>query len=106
MRGAGEGHYAWDLPNSTMTNAAVTGIAGKRKGRTLHLKYSTNQGAATGGEIDVHITPKTAIVAFTPGDRTLLKPGASVFVLAVPKADDTAAALAIVAETNGVKPPM
>ena len=25
MRGAGEGHYAWDLPDSSMTNGAVTG---------------------------------------------------------------------------------
>lgn len=106
MRGAGEGHYAWDLPNSTMTNAAVAGIAGKRNGRTLHLKYSTNQGAATGGVVDVDITPKTAIVAFTAGDRTLLVPGASVFALVVPQADDTAAAVAIVVETHGVKPPM
>jgi hypothetical protein len=106
MRGAGEGHYAWDLPNSTMTNAAVAGIAGKRKGRTLHLKYSTNQGAATGGVVDVAITDKTAIVAFTSGDRTLLVPGASVFALVVPQTDDTAAAVAIVVETHGVKPPM
>jgi len=106
MRGAGEGHYAWDLPDSTMTNAAVTGIAGKRSGRTLHLKYATNQGAAAGGEVEVQITKKTAIVAFTAGDRTLLVPGASVFALAVPQGDDTAAALAIVVETRGVKPPM
>jgi hypothetical protein len=106
MRGAGEGHYAWDQPNSTMTNAAVTGIAGKRNGRTLHLKYATNQGGAPGGEVDVEITQKTAIVAFTAGDRTLLVPGASVFALVVPQAGDTAAALAIVVETRGVKPPM
>jgi hypothetical protein len=106
MRGAGEGHYAWDLPDSTMTNAAVTGIAGKRSGRALHLKYSTNQGAAAGGEVDVEITKKTAIVAFIPGDRTLLVPGATVFALAVPSGDDTAAAVALVVETRGVKPPM
>jgi hypothetical protein len=56
--------------------------------------------------VDVEITHKTAIVAFTQGDRTLLVPGASVFVLAVPQTDDTAAAVAIVVETRGVKPPM
>jgi hypothetical protein len=27
MRGAGEGHYAWDLPESTMTNGAATAVA-------------------------------------------------------------------------------
>jgi hypothetical protein len=106
MRGAGEGHYAWDTPNSTMTNAAVTGVAGKRNGRTLHLKYATNQGAGPGGEVEVEITKKTAIVAFTAGDRTLFVPGARVFALAVPQSDDTAAAVAIVVETRGVKPPM
>jgi hypothetical protein len=106
MRGAGEGHYAWDFPESTMTNAAVTGMAAERNGHVLHLKYSTNQGAAMGGVIDVEITKKTAIVAFTPGDQKLLVPGAHVFALAVPQADGSAAAVAVVAETHGVKPPM
>lgn len=106
MRGAGEGHYAWDIPQSTMTNAAVTGVAGTRTGRVLHLKYSTNQGAGEGGEVDVEITDKTAIVAFIAGDRSLLVPGASVFALAVPQADGSAAAVALVVETKGVKPPM
>jgi hypothetical protein len=106
MRGAGEGHYAWDLPESTMTNAAVTGTAAKRRGRTLHLKYSTNQGSPTGGEVDVDITKKTAIVALTAGERSLLVPGAAVFALAAPGQGGTANAIAIVAETKGVKPPM
>ena len=106
MRGAGEGHYAWDLPESTMTNAAVTGTAAKRRGRTLHLKYSTNQGSGPGGEIDVDITRKTAIVALTAGDRSLLVPGAAVFALAAEQPNGALNAIAIVAETNGVKPPM
>ncbi len=99
MRGAGEGHYAWDLPESTMTNAAVTGTAGKGKGRTLALKYA-------GGTVEVDVTRKTAIVALTAGDRSLLVPGAAVFALAVPGSNGTANAVAIVAETKGVKPPM
>lgn len=106
MRGAGEGHYAWDLPESTMTNAAVTGTAAKRRGRTLHLKYSTNQGSPTGGEVDVDITKKTAIVALTAGNRSLLVPGATVFALAAPGQGGAANAIAIIAETKGVKPPM
>jgi hypothetical protein len=106
MRGAGEGHYAWDMPESTMTNAAVTGTAGNRNGRTLRLKYSTNQGAAMAGEVEVEITDKTAIVAFIAGDRTLLVPGATVFALAIPQTENTATAVALVVETRGVKPPM
>jgi len=99
MRGAGEGHYAWDLPESSMTNGAVTGNTTGAGGRTLHVKYKD-------GETDVDVTPKTAIVALTIGDRALLKPGASVFALAIPQPGGGANALAIIAETKGVKPPM
>ena len=99
MRGAGEGHYAWDLPESTMTNAAVTGTVAKGAGRTLSLKYA-------GGTVEVDVTPKTAIVALTVGDPSLLVRGATVFALAVAQADGAPNAVAIVAETKGVKPPM
>lgn len=99
MRGAGEGHYAWDLPESTMTNAAVTGTVAKGNGRTLALKYAD-------GTVEVDVTPKTAIVALTAGDRALLVPGATVFALAVPQSSGAPSAVAIVAETKGVKPPM
>jgi hypothetical protein len=99
MRGAGEGHYAWDLPESTMTNAAITGTAATANGRTMRLKYAT-------GEVEVDVTPKTAIVALTMGDRSLLVPGATVFVLAIPQDGGGLNAVAIIAETKGVKPPM
>ena len=98
MRGAGEGHYAWDLPDSSMTNGAVTGNTSGRGGRTLRVKYAD-------GETDVDVTPKTAIVALVPGNRELLKPGAAVFALAIPQGS-TGVAVAVIAETNGVKPPM
>ena len=99
MRGAGEGHYAWDLPESSMTNGAVTGNTKDRGGRTLHVTYA-------GGETDVDVTSKTAIVALLPGNRELLKPGATVFALAIPQQGGTPVAVALIAETNGVKPPM
>jgi hypothetical protein len=100
MRGAGEGHYAWDLPDSSMTNGAVTGNTSGKAGRTLRVKYA-------GGETDVDVTRKTAIVALTQGNRELLKPGATVFALALPpQGSGTATAIAVIAETNGVKPPM
>jgi hypothetical protein len=99
MRGAGEGHYAWDLPDSSMTNGAVTGNTAARRGRTLKVKYA-------GGETDVDVTRKTEIVGLTPGDRALLVPGAAVFALAVPGPGGGGNAVAIVAETKGVKPPM
>jgi len=98
MRGAGEGHYAWDLPDSTMTNGAATGVASKGRGGTLSVRYA-------GGTVEVDVTRRTEIVALTMGTRALLVPGATVMALAVP-ADGGATAVAIIAETNGVKPPM
>jgi hypothetical protein len=107
MRGAGEGHYAWDLPESSMTNGAVTGSVAGGSGLTLHVAYSGGApGAAEIGATDIDVTPKTAIVALTPGDRASLVPGATVFALAIPQPGGPAAAIAIVAETKGVKPPM
>ena len=98
MRGAGEGHYAWDLPDSTMTNGAATGVAAKGRNGTLSVRYA-------GGTVEVDVTRRTEIVALTMGTRALLVPGATVMALAVP-ADGGAMAVAIIAETNGVKPPM
>jgi hypothetical protein len=106
MRGAGEGHYAWDLPGSTMTNAAVMGTARSRGGRTLELEYTTGGEHDAGGKIEVDVTRDTAIVALVPGDRSLLVPGATVFALAAPREGGGANALAIIAETDRVKPPM
>jgi hypothetical protein len=99
MRGAGEGHYAWDLPDSSMTNGAVTGNAAAAGGRSLRVKHQD-------GETDVDLTPQTAIVGLIPGDAALLVPGATVFALVVPSGGGPPNAVAIIAETRGVKPPM
>jgi hypothetical protein len=42
----------------------------------------------------------------TIGNRALLVPGATVFALAVPQEGGGATAVALVAETDGVEPPM
>jgi hypothetical protein len=81
-----------------MTNGAATGIAAKGRNGTLTVRYA-------GGNVEVDVTRKTAIVGLTLGDRTLLVPGAAVMALVVP-ADNGLMAVAVVAETNGVKPPM
>jgi hypothetical protein len=100
MRGAGEGHYAWDLPDSTMTNGAATGIVAKGRGGTLNVRHS-------GGNVEIDVTRRTEIVALTTGSRALLVPGATIMALAAPPAaGGNATAVAIIAETNGVKPPM
>jgi hypothetical protein len=100
MRGAGEGHYAWDLPESTMTNGAATGVVAKGRGGSMTVHHA-------GGNVEIDVTRRTAIVALTTGSRALLVPGATVMALAVPPpAGGNATAVAIIAETNGVKPPM
>jgi hypothetical protein len=99
MRGAGEGHYPWDFPETTMTNATVTGAAAAGDGRRLTLTHA-------GGEVEVDIVPETEIVMLTFGDRSLLVPGAAVFVLGTLQTDGAFDAVAVVAETNGVEPPM
>ena len=100
MRGAGEGHYAWDLPESTMTNGAATGVVAKGRGGTMNVRHS-------GGNVEIDVTRRTEIVALTTGRRALLVPGATIMALAAPPAaGGNATAVAIVAETNGVKPPM
>jgi hypothetical protein len=100
LRGAGEGHRPWDLtPDSTMTNATVSEVTGTGADGVLKLKYK-------GGEKELQIGTEAPVVTLVPGDRSLLQPGAAVFVLAHKQADGTLAAGALVTEKDGVKPPM
>jgi hypothetical protein len=100
MRGAGEGHYAWDLPESTMTNGAATGIVAKGRGGSMTVRHG-------GGNVEIDVTRRTEIVALTVGSRALLVPGATILAIAVPlEGGGNPTAVGIIAETNGVKPPM
>jgi len=99
MRGAGEGHYPWDFPETTMTNATVTGVMAESDGRTVKLNYKD-------GQTSIDISPETPIVTFVPGDKSLLKPGVAVFVMGTLKQDGTIDAFSVTAEKDGVKPPM
>jgi pimeloyl-ACP methyl ester carboxylesterase len=99
-RGTGEGHHAWDLvPGSTVTNATVESVVEKPDARDLHLHY---------GDQSITVTvPDTApVVTFAPAARDDLKPGAAVFVLATPAAQNHTDAATVVVEKDGVKPPM
>jgi len=75
-RGTNEGHYPFEaVPQSTMTNATVVGVASAPEGRRLQLRYKD-------GEKTIVVPPSAAIVAFKPSDRSLLVPGASVSLFA------------------------
>jgi hypothetical protein len=83
MRGTGEGHRPYaPVPNSTMTNGAVSDatVVGL-DGSTILVKYK-------GGEKKIVVPPNTPIVRYEIGGKTDLKPGAQVTVNAATKKPD------------------
>jgi hypothetical protein len=106
LRGVGEGHYGADKgPESSMTNAAVAGIVNSANGKVFTMDYKEKP-SGQHGQVKIDIAPNTPIVAFVPGDESLLKPGAHVMMFVRKKDDGTYTALNIIAEKDGVKPPM
>jgi hypothetical protein len=101
MRGTGEGHYPWDLrPQSTMTNANVEQIAAAAAdGRTLTLKYKD-------GEKKIFVPADAPIVAYVPGDKSDLKSGAKVLIIAAKQPDGTLQGRAWRVGRDGLTPPM
>ena len=97
----GEGHYPWDLmPNSTMTNGAVTQQVQKVEGNTLQVKYKE-------GEKTIVVPTDAVIVNLVPGDKADLKAGAHVFAPRWEKqADGTWDATVVVVGRDGMTPPM
>jgi hypothetical protein len=100
-RGLGEGHRGWDfLPESTMTNATVTGVIKGNDGDTLTLTYKD-------GSKTVIVAKDVPIVTFGPGDRALATPGAKVIVFgAVPQPDGSFVAKGMFIGKDGMTPPM
>jgi hypothetical protein len=100
MRGTGEGHYPWDLrPQSTMTNANVEQVGTSVEGRTLTLKYK-------GEEKKIFVPADAPIVIYVPGDKSDLKPGSKVFVVAVKHPDGSLEGRAWRVGRDGLTPPM
>lgn len=100
MRGTAEGQFPWDLvPNSLMTNATVAQVATAPQGRVVKVTYK-------GKQSEITVPSGIPIVGYAPGDPSLLRPGAAVFLVAQRKPDGSLAAAGVTAEKNGVKPPM
>ncbi len=100
MRGAGEGFRPFDLaPGSTMTNgtiaARVDGVAGSK----LTVSYR-------GGEKTIVVDPKAPVVAFAPGGRGDLKPGAAIVARGPRAADGAIDAPRILVGKDGLVPPL
>lgn len=97
LRGSGEGHRDMAKPDQSMTNATVAVVAATPKGQVLTLNYQ-------GGQQEIDVGPDARIVTFIPGDRSLLKAGATVVVSAVKAADGSFTARSVQAEKDGVMP--
>jgi hypothetical protein len=101
-RGTGEGHRDWDLePGSTMTNATIGAMSAVQgnDGKELTLTFP-------GGQKKIVVPPGVPIVTYTPGDQSLLKAGAQVFVIAEKGTDGSLTAQRIQVGKDGLKPPM
>ncbi len=130
MKGAGEGHYAWDrIPDttvangtraaSTMTNGTVATVAKGGSGATASSSMtngSVTAASAKGGAKDLTVTykggrqnilvpPTAPIVTFAPATVSDLKVGSVVFVNATSDNGKTTA-VRVVMGSHGVKPPM
>ena len=99
-RGTGEGQFPWDLmPDSIMTNATVGKVDQAPQGPVLHVTFK-------GTESEYTVGPDVPVLANGPGDISLLKPGAAVFVIALKHEDGKLTSARLYAEKDGVKPPM
>ncbi len=101
MRGTSEGHFPWDLvPESTMTNAAVTETVARAEGNALVLKYKD-------GEKTIVVPADAPIVRAVPAEKSELKAGAKIFIFAAVKgADGSLTAQRVTVGLNGLTPPM
>jgi hypothetical protein len=77
---------------------ASTGIKAP-EGMVLHVTFK-------GGESEYSVGPDVPVLANAPGDTSLLKPGAAVFVIALKNPDGSLTSSRIYAEKDGIKPPM
>jgi hypothetical protein len=82
-----------------MTNATVAGVAAAPQGQVLRVTYK-------GQEADITVPPDVPVVAFVPGDMSLVKPGAAIFIFGQRKPDGSVSATRATLEKDGVKPPM
>jgi hypothetical protein len=100
MRGTGEGFREWDVrPNSSMTNATVAEAVTANDGKTLTVKYK-------GGDKKLIVAPDTPVVAYVPGERSELKPGAKIITLAKKLADGSFESNRVTVGRDGLTPPM
>jgi len=87
------------MPDSIMTNATVGKVDQAPQGPVLHVTFK-------GTESEYTVGPDVPVLANGPGDISLLKPGAAVFVIALKHEDGKLTSARLYAEKDGIKPPM
>jgi len=100
QRGTGDGHRTnWDgAPGGTMTNGAVGQTVSSVDGPVVTVKYKD-------GEKKIIVGPTVPIVRYEVGDKSELKPGAAISVVAATKKPDgTFSAARINVGREGVVP--
>jgi hypothetical protein len=81
MRGTGEGHRPYTIPNSTMTNGTVGATVAGVDGSTITLSYKE-------GEKKIIVGPDIPVVRYVIGDKNDLKEGAAITILSAEKKSD------------------
>jgi len=100
MRGAGEGFRQYDLaPGSTMTNGNIDARVDAASGPKLTVTYK-------GGQQTIVVDPKTPIVAFEPGAKDALKPGAAIIARGPRQDDGSIDAAFVLIGKDGLVPPL
>ncbi|WP_010682976.1 hypothetical protein [Methylobacterium mesophilicum] len=128
MRGTGEGHRDWDTIPDTLTggervkSAMTNGTVKAAPGSVPRVKSAMTNGtvsrssAANGAQMltltygngeskTVAVMPQTPIVAYEPADRSVIRAGSKIFVIAARDGDKLTALRASVGK-DGVTPPM
>jgi hypothetical protein len=91
------GHMPWDTESgATMTNANLTGVAKATGGDEITLQYKD-------GEQKIVVPKGTPVLTFTPGDRSALTPGETIFTMAREQ-DGKLVTQRIQVSKDGVKP--
>ena len=95
---ATQGLTPFDLaPGATMTNATLEGQAVVANGNELVLNYKT-------GTVKVLVPPGTPMSQAAPGNRSDIKPGETIFLVARIGEGNKLTAARVQVSTNGVKP--
>jgi hypothetical protein len=93
-------HGPWDArPGSTMTNAYVEDLVQSKDGETVMVKYKD-------GEKKIIVTPETVIAAVAPGNKSELKAGTPIIIMAAEKQPDGSMLAKTLYVGRDVKPAM